>query len=150
MNKARALAAPRQLRSQSLQRRCEAGVDCCCLRGALAVVAKVALACASNENLQCAHSSRENNNNNNNNKLTMPLNISLQVFDQAEQVVEFPDNCTILTVKEWVNESLGIPAEQQRIIAVQGGKVLKNDDAVSSDKRFLKLKVVKNEIGGSL
>jgi hypothetical protein len=53
-------------------------------------------------------------------------------------------------VKEWVNESLGIPAEQQRIIAVQGGKVLKNDDAVSSDRRFLKLKVVKNEIGGSL
>ncbi len=80
----------------------------------------------------------------------MPLNISLQVFDEAEQVVEFPDNCTILTVKEWVNESHGIPAEQQRIIAVQGGKVLKNDDAVSSDKRFLKLKVVKNEIGGSL
>jgi hypothetical protein len=147
MNKARAGSATTAAQ-QSLQRRCEAGVDCCCLRGALAVVAKVALACASNENLHCAHSSRENNNNNN--KLTMPLNISLQVFDQAEQVVEFPDNCTILTVKEWVNESLGIPAEQQRIIAVQGGKVLKNDDAVSSDKRFLKLKVVKNEIGGSL
>jgi hypothetical protein len=53
-------------------------------------------------------------------------------------------------VKEWVYESFGVPVEQQRIIACQGGKVLKNEDAVSSDKRFLKLKVVHNAIGGSL
>ena len=87
------------------------------------------------------------------NALKMPLQVKLNVFSAEEQTVEFPDNAAILTaptVKEWVYRSSGIPAEQQRIIAYQGGKVLKNEDAVSSDKRFLKLKVVKNEIGGSL
>ena len=82
----------------------------------------------------------------------MPLQVKLKLQTE-EQTVEFPDNATILTaptVKEWVYRSSGIPAEQQRIIAYQGGKVLKNEYAVSSDKRFLKLKVVHNAIGGSL
>jgi hypothetical protein len=80
----------------------------------------------------------------------MPLNITIQVFDEPEQIVEFPDNATILTVKEWVAESTNIPVEHHRIIASQGGKVLKNEDAVSSDQRFLKLKVIWIAKGGSL
>jgi hypothetical protein len=78
------------------------------------------------------------------------LQVTLAVFEQAEQVVDFPENATILDVKEWVNESVGVPPEQQRVIMVQGNRVLKNGDLLNSDKKFLKLKVVKNEIGGSL
>ncbi len=72
------------------------------------------------------------------------------MFEQGDQVVEFAENASILDVKEWVNESVGIPPEQQRVIMVQGNRVLKNGDLLNSDKKFLKLKVVKNEIGGSL
>ena len=78
------------------------------------------------------------------------LQVTLSAFDQPEQVVDFPENATILDVKEWVNESVGVPPDQQRVIMVQGNRVLKNGDPLNSDKKFLKLKVVKNEIGGSL
>ncbi len=44
-------------------------------------------------------------------------------------------------VKEWVHEKLGIPQEEQRVVAVQGGRVLHNGFPLNLGKKFLKLKV---------
>ena len=76
------------------------------------------------------------------------LKVTLSVFDSPDQVVDFPEDATILHVKEWVHEKLGIPPEEQRVVAVQGGRVLHNGFPLNLDKKFLKLKVVGAELGG--
>ena len=58
-----------------------------------------------------------------------------------------PD-ATVLHVKEWVHEKLGIPPVEQRVVVVQGGRVLHKGVPLNSDKKFLKLKVVGAELGG--
>ncbi len=80
----------------------------------------------------------------------MPLQVLLTVFDQPEETVELPDDATALTVKEWVGEKYGILHDDlsiMRVIVVKGGKVLKNEELLSSDPRFLKLKVVNRTFG---
>jgi hypothetical protein len=87
----------------------------------------------------------------------MPLQVLVTVsksvcssFDQPlydeEQTVELPDDATGLTVKLWVSEKYGIevdpPHGRLAVIAVNGTKLLKDDRLLSSDSRFLKLKVV--------
>ncbi len=89
-------------------------------------------------------------NTNNTDRVTMSmLKVTITAFDLPAQVVDFPEDATVLHVKEWVLESLGIPPEQQRVILVQGNRVLKNGDLLNSDKKMLKLKVVPNTTGGS-
>jgi hypothetical protein len=70
----------------------------------------------------------------------MPLQVLLTVFDQPEETVELPDDATVLTVKEWVYERVG--HRGLRVLTVKGGKVLKCEDLLSSDSRFLQLKVI--------
>jgi hypothetical protein len=70
----------------------------------------------------------------------MPLQVLLTVFDSPEQTVEFPDDATVFTVKEWVRDQTGV--DSTRVMTVQGGRVLKNGDLLSSDRRYLKLKAV--------
>jgi hypothetical protein len=76
----------------------------------------------------------------------MPLKVKLRVFDTEEQTVEFADNATILTVKEWIHESTGVEPEKQRIVLVVGAKVLTNEVALSSDPKHLNLKVISTVI----
>jgi hypothetical protein len=76
------------------------------------------------------------------NALKMPLQVKLNVFSAEEQTVEFPDDATVLTVKEWVYESFGVPVEQQRVMQVTGNKILKNEVLLSTDPKTLNLKVV--------
>ena len=71
----------------------------------------------------------------------MPLQVLLTVFDQPEETVELPDDATVLTVKEWVYERFG--QQGLRVVTVKGGhKALKCEDLLSSDSRFLQLKVI--------
>jgi hypothetical protein len=81
----------------------------------------------------------------------MPLQVLLTLFDQPEETVELPDDATVLTMMEWVSEKYGIDVskrEQFKVISMKGGKVLKNDDLLSSDPRFLKLRIVQVICGG--
>ena len=77
----------------------------------------------------------------------MPLQVKLRVFEQDEQTVEFPDDATGLTVKEWVYESFGVHEPAQRLVAVQRNTVLKNEVLLSSDPKFLHLRVIPCPIG---
>ncbi len=72
----------------------------------------------------------------------MPLQVKLKVFEQEEQTVEFPDDATGLTVKEWVYESFGVHEPAQRLVAVQRNTVLEDKVLLSSNPKFLKLKVI--------
>ncbi len=78
----------------------------------------------------------------------MPLQVKLKVFDLDEQTVEFPDDATGLTVKEWVRELTDVTVEQQRVVAVQGGRVLKNSDLLSTNPKLLNLRVMSQGGGG--
>ena len=72
----------------------------------------------------------------------MPLQVLLTVFDQPEETVELLDDATVLTVKEWVREKYGIDVRSMRVMAAKNYKTLKNDVLLSSDSRFLKLRIV--------
>ena len=82
----------------------------------------------------------------------MPLQVLLTVFDQPEETVELLDVATVLTLKEWASEKYGIDVRYMRVMAAKkldtpDGTVvlmntLKNDVLLSSDSRFLKLRIV--------
>ena len=78
----------------------------------------------------------------------MPISITLTMTD-SEVVVEMKDDATAADLKKYIYEKYGIPVEELRIITTQAAKLLKNDDLLSSDPRFKKLKVTNNPIGGS-
>ncbi len=76
-----------------------------------------------------------------------PANPSGSSFDEPEeQTVELPDDATGLTVKLWVSEKYDIEVDPPHgrlvVICVKGGITLKDDSLLSSDSRFLKLKVM--------
>ncbi len=78
----------------------------------------------------------------------MPISVSLSLPQSSEVVVEMPDDATALTVKEHIYEKWGFPVGELKVITVQGCRLLKNDDLLSSDVRFRKLKVTSNPVGG--
>ena len=78
--------------------------------------------------------------------LKMPLQVKLRIFDAEDQTIELPDDATILSVKQWVAEYIGVEPDQQRVIAAVGSRVLKNEDRLNSNPQFLNLKVVTRPI----
>jgi hypothetical protein len=54
----------------------------------------------------------------------------------AEQTIELPEDATVLTLKEWVNEKWGIDVKEQ-IVYTSHGKELKNNILLNSNPRFL-------------
>ena len=75
------------------------------------------------------------------------ISITSTMIDFSE-VVEMPDDATAADLKQYIYEKYGIPVEELRIITTQAAKLLKNDDLLSSDPRFRKLKVTLNNWGG--
>ena len=80
----------------------------------------------------------------------MPLQVTLTFAFKGDETIELPDNATGLTVKEYIRDSIGLPVEQIKVVTTQASKVVKDDTLLNSDPqgRYLKLKVVSNEIGG--
>ena len=78
----------------------------------------------------------------------MSIMVSVKLFGESEENYELPSNATVKSLKDMITQKWGIPAEQVRVIAAQGNKVLK-DDMGFSDPKNLKVKVVHQEIGGS-
>ena len=76
----------------------------------------------------------------------MPLQVKLRVFDAEDQTIELPDDATILSVKQWVAEYLGVQPDEQRVISAVGSRVLRNEDRLNSNPQFLNLKVVNRPI----
>ena len=68
------------------------------------------------------------------------MQVRIKLLGEDQQIIEMPDNATGRSVKEWIHENYGIDPRHQRIISVQGNKVLKDDTRLNSDQRFLNLK----------
>ena len=83
----------------------------------------------------------------------MPLQVKLKVLfvdtggATEEQTIEFPDDATVFKVKEWASEQFGDSIELKVFIAM-GSKVLKDEELLSSDPKFLNLWVRFNHGGG--
>ncbi len=78
----------------------------------------------------------------------MPLSVTLTFAFKGDETIELPDSATGLSVKEYIRDSIGLPVEQIKIVTTQASKVVKDETPLNSDGRYLKLKVVSNEIGG--
>jgi hypothetical protein len=78
----------------------------------------------------------------------MPLQVKLKCWDRGEQTIEFPDNATVLTVKEWVHKAFFHPVE--RLIVRQGNNHMRlsDEDLLSTDPEFLNLIVERSNRGG--
>jgi hypothetical protein len=58
-----------------------------------------------------------------------------------DETVELPDDATGLTVKEYVRDSTGVEVGRLMVSARQGAKLVRNDELLSSNPRFLKLQI---------
>jgi hypothetical protein len=79
----------------------------------------------------------------------MPLQVKLNFYGQAEEhTIEFPDDATVLKVMEWASERSGMEVDRVKVTTVQGAKVLKKEELLSSNPRFLNLKITERGGGG--
>ena len=74
----------------------------------------------------------------------MPLQVKLRVFRAAEETVELP----VLTVKQWVIKLTGLPVNEIVVLTVQGCKIPKDEELLSSNPKLLNLKVTPRGHGG--
>jgi hypothetical protein len=78
----------------------------------------------------------------------MPLQVKLKCWNQGEQTIEFPDDATVLTVKEWVHKRFFEPVERLIVHQEKYLSALSDEVLLSSDPKFLNLTVERRRGGG--
>ncbi len=80
----------------------------------------------------------------------MPISVSVSVKDSPDDDVydQLPDDTTALQLKELICQKRGFRVGEFKLITVQGAKFLKDEEVLAADKRFLRLKMMLNVIGG--
>ena len=79
----------------------------------------------------------------------MSITVSVKLFGETEENLVLPASATVRALKDEIMAKWGIPAEQVRVITLQGNKVLKDEQELAKDPKNLKVKVVHQEIGGA-